>query len=172
MHDRYWESHAGDRGRNRDPNMHFKSKWFKEVQWRVTTLNAPGPYAMEHFAVPMRFRDILGFTKGGFLVGTYGMEEHLVPFAQAFRALPAVTMETLPGGGEFVRLRHVNYDGRSWFYIVNTGVERTKVKVRFPQGSADLVSGEKLSGEREIALGPYELRSFGAPFGCPAIAAP
>ena len=172
MHDRYWESHAGDRGRNRDPNMHFKSKWFKEVQWRVTTLNAPGPYAMEHFAVPMRFRDILGFTKGGFLVGTYGMEEHLVPFAQAFRALPAVTMETLPGGGEFVRLRHVNYDGRSWFYIVNTGVERTKVKVRFPRGSADLVSGEKLSGEREIALGPYELRSFGAPFGCPAIAAP
>ena len=172
MHDRYWESHSGDRGRNRDPNMHFKSKWFKEVQWRVTTLNAPGPYAMEHFAVPMRFRDILGFTKGGFLVGTYGMEEHLVPFAQAFRALPAVTMETLPGGGEFVRLRHVNYDGRSWFYIVNTGVEPAKVKVRFPQGTADLVSGEKLSGVREIALGPYELRSFGAAFGCPALAAP
>ena len=169
LHDRYWESHAGDVNRNKDPALRFKSTWFKEVKWRVTTLNAPGPYAMEHYAVPMRFRDILGFTKGGYLVGTYGMEEHLVPFAQAFRALPAVNMETLPGGGEFVRLRHVDYDGRSWFYVVNTGVEPACVRVRFPEGSKDLVSDASCGGDSTINLGPYELRSFCAPSGRPAL---
>ena len=169
LHDRYWESHPGDVNRNKDPALRFKSTWFKEVKWRVTTLNAPGPYAMEHYAVPMRFRDILGFTKGGYLVGTYGMEDYLVPFAQAFRALPAVNMETLPGGGEFVRLRHVDYDGRSWFYVVNTGVEPACVRVRFPEGSKDLVSDASCGGDSTINLGPYELRSFCAPSGRPAL---
>ena len=170
LHDRYWESHPGDPNyRTTDRSLLFKAKWFKEVKWRVTTLNAPGPYAMEHYAVPLRFRDVLGFTKGGFLVGTYGMEDYLVPFAQAFRALPAVTMATLPGGGEFVRLRHVDYEGRSWFYIVNTGLKPVRVAMRFPAGSADLVSGKAFAGTAHLELGPYELRAFGAPSGRPAI---
>ena len=169
MHDRYWESHAGDRNRNRNPSNHFKAKWFKEVKWRVSTLNPPGPYAMEHFAVPMRFRDVLGFTKGGFLVGTYGMEEYLVPFAQAFRALPAVSMETLPGGGDFLRLRYVRHDGKSYFYIVNTGSETAEVSIRFPEGTKDLVSGERLNGAVAFNLGPYVLRSFVSQSGRPEL---
>ncbi len=169
MHDRYWESAPGDRARNRNPDLQFKAKWFREVKWRVSTLNAGGPYAMEHYAVPLRFRDVIGFTKGGYLVGTYGMESYLVPFAQAFRALPAIGMDTMPGGGEFVRLRHVRHEGRSWFYLVNTGVESVCVKVRFPVGTHDLVSDEPVAGKASIVLGPYELRSFGAAAGKPEI---
>lgn len=169
MHDRYWECAAGDRARNHNPDLHFKAKWFREVKWRVSTLNAGGPYSMEHYAVPLRFRDVLGFTKGGYLVGTYGMEPYLVPFAQAFRALPAVGMETMPGGGEYVRLRFVRHEGRSWSYLVNTGVNPVRVSVQFPPGTHDLVSGEALAGKAEIALGPYELRSFGSAAGTPAI---
>jgi hypothetical protein len=169
IHDRYWESHAGDRKRNRNPSNHFKAMCFKEVKWGVSTLNPPGPYAMEHFAVPMRFRDVLGFTKGGFLVGTYGMEEYLVPFAQAFRALPAVSMETLPGGGDFLRLRYVRHDGKSYFYIVNTGSENVEVSIRFPNGTKDLVSGERLDGTVAFNLGPYALRSFISQSGRPEL---
>ena len=169
MHDRYWESAPGDRSRNRNPDLQFKAKWFREVKWRVSTLNAGGPYAMEHYAVPLRFRDVLGFTKGGYLVGTYGMEPYLVPFAQAFRALPATGMDTMPGGGEFVRLRYVRHDGRSWFYLVNTGVDPVCVEVRFPDGTRNLVTGEPVAGKASITLGPYELRSFGAAAGKPAI---
>ena len=169
MHDRYWESHTGDRARNRDPECHFKAKWFKEVKWRVSTLNPPGPYAMEHFAVPMRYRDVLGFTKGGFLVGTYGMEEHLVPFAQAFRALPAVNMETLPGGGDYLRLRYAEYDGKTYFYIVNTGVEPVGVIMEFPAKTVDLVSGTNMKKRAALNLGPYEMRSYSAPSGYPSL---
>ena len=124
---------------------------------------------MEHFAGPLRFRDVLGFTKGGFLVGTYGMDEYLVPFAQAFRALHAVSMETLPGGGDFLRLRYVRHDGKSYFYIVNTGSEKVEVSIRFPNGTKDLVSGERLDGTVAFSLGSYALRSFVSQSGRPEL---
>ena len=167
IHDRYWESHPGDANRNRDPARRFKAPWFEEVKWRVTTMNAPGPYALEHFAVPLRFTDVLGITKGGFLIGTYGMEEHLVPFAQAFRALPAVVMDTLPGGGAYVRLRQKDFGGKSYFYVVNTGKDSADVTLRLPKGTVDLVSGEALGATAALKLGPYSLRSFAAPAGKP-----
>ena len=168
QHDRYWESAAGDRTRNRNPDRHFKADWFRETRWRVSTINAAGPYAMEHFAVPLRFGDVLGYTKGGYLIGTYGMENYLAAFAQAFRALPPVVMNTLPGGGEKLRLRHVDYDGRSYFYIVNTGMEPARVRLRFPAGTENLVTGWK-SGEKPVtvSLSPFELKSYSAPSGRP-----
>jgi len=168
LHDRYWESHPGDVARNPRPERRHQVKWLLENRHRVTTINATEHHAMEHYAVPLRFADVLGFTKGGYLVGTYGMEKFLVPFARAFRALPAVTMDTLPGGGEFVRLRQKDYDGKSYFYVVNTGREPAEVTLRMPEGTADLVSGEKLGGKTALTLAPYSLRSFSAPSGRPA----
>ena len=68
-----------------------------------------------------------------------------------------------------MRLRHVDYEGRSWFYIVNTGLKPVRVAMRFPAGSVDLVSGKAFAGTAYLELGPYELRAFGAPSGSPAI---
>jgi hypothetical protein len=96
------------------------------------------------------------------------MENYLVPFAQAFRALPPVVMNTLPGGGEKLRLRHIDYDGRSYFYIVNTGMEPARARLRFPAGTENLVTGWK-SGEKPVtvSLSPFELKSYSAPSGRP-----
>ncbi|MBR6586412.1 MAG: hypothetical protein IKK82_03225, partial [Kiritimatiellae bacterium] len=95
-------------------------------------------------------------------------EEHLASFAQAFRSLPPVRMNTLPGGGASLRLRHVNYAGRSWFYIVNCSDKKAVAKVAFPSGTAELTgSCEKCEGRLALELPPYALRSFVAPAGMP-----
>jgi hypothetical protein len=59
-----------------------------------------------------------------------------------------------------LRLRYVRHDGKSYFYIVNTGSENVEVSIRFPNGTKDLVSGERLDGTVAFNLGPYALRSF------------
>ena len=169
LHDRYWESHPGDIGRNPKPERRHQVKWLYENCHRVTTINATDFHAMEHVAVPLRFTDVLGITKGGYLVGTYGMEKYLVPFAQAFRALPAVVMDTLPGGGEYVRLRQKDFDGKSYFYVVNTGMDPATVTLRLPKGTVDLVSGEALGATATWTLPPYSIRSFSAPEGKPQL---
>ena len=169
QHDRYWEAATGNPKRNTVSGAAISGPDFDEHNWRVSTLNPPGRYALQHFAQALLHQDMLGLSKGGYLVGTYGMEEQLAPFAQAFRALPPVMMETLPGGGAAVRLRFVRYDGRSWFYLVNTSAETVRVKVNFPSGTSDLVTDEKFSGAFELELAPYELRSFGSASGRPSM---
>jgi len=170
QHDRYWEDATGNPRRNpRSGNsLSGATRDLDEHNWRVSTLNPAGEYAMNHYAESLLNQDMLGLSKGGYLVGTYGMEEHLAPFAQAFRALPPVRMNTLPGGGASLRLRHVNYAGRSWFYIVNCSDKKAVAKVAFPSGTAELTgSCEKCEGRLALELPPYALRSFVAPAGMP-----
>ena len=163
-HDRYWESAIGRTGGS------LSCAWMDECAWRVSTINPSGRNALRHFAVPLRYHDVLGLSKGGFLIGTYGMEEVLVPFVRAFRALPAVTMADVGRVGDVVA-RQADFDGRSYFYVVNTDLAAKRVTVAFPDGSVDLVTGERLSDERAVDLRPYELRSFAAPAGRPALTA-
>jgi hypothetical protein len=170
QHDRYWEDATGNPRRNpRSGNsLSGSTRDLDEHNWRVSTLNPAGEYAMNHYAESLLNQDMLGLSKGGYLVGTYGMEEHLAPFAQAFRALPPVRMNTLPGGGASLRLRHVDYVGRSWFYIVNCSNEKSVAKVVFPSGTEELTgSCEKCEGCLALELPPYALRSFAAPAGRP-----
>ena len=100
---------------------------------------------------------------------TDGMEGHLRAFAAAYRALPAVVMNEIVRQGNVV-LRHADYDGQSYFYVVNTDWKPTTVKLAVPSGTHNLVTGAEIpSGATELNLGPYQLMSFVAPMGRPCL---
>ena len=170
QHDRYWESAVGS------SKSTLSGDWLNECGWRVSTINPSGRNALRHFVEPLRFVDVLGVSKGGFLVGTYGMEDALVPFLQAFRALPAVVMRDVAAAGD-VRVRQADFAGESYFYVVNAGLKPARVTLEFPAKTRNLVTGETFKGKlfglrgetRTLDLAPYELRSFAAPKGVPAL---
>lgn len=179
QHDRYWESAIGATGSNGGDWKNFKNKnasnsldspWMTECTWRVTTINPSGRHALAHFAAPLAFGDVLGMSKGGFLIGTYGMEGELREFMAAFRALPAVVMRDVAPPRDGVVLRQADFDGRSYFYVCNTTGEPRRVSLALPPGTDALSSGSAdvvvCGGVR--LLKPYELASFAAPAGKPA----
>lgn len=117
--DLYWENPSG-----RDRNS-LSCEWLRECTWRVTTINAGGIHALRSFVEPLRHRDVLGYSKGGYLIGTYGMEGPLRRFMKAFRSLPAVVMDDVDGDA-FVKVRACTFKGKRYGYVVNTeGRERT-----------------------------------------------
>jgi hypothetical protein len=167
QHDRYWESAIGSRLVNHwsDSPSFISSSWFRENSWRVSTINPAGRHAMKHFVLPLRYHDLQSITKGGFLVGSYGMEEYLRPFAKAFRALPAQLFADLDTHSETVVARMLELNGQTWFYIANTGDTAASVNLAISGNHVlDLVSGQPLADFRDnrakINLAPYELRSF------------
>jgi hypothetical protein len=95
------------------------------------------------------------------------MEDYLAPFAQAFRSLPAVVFDDVGSVGDVV-VRQKDFDGKSWFYVVNTGAKPARVSLSIPAGTHDLVSGNALTVST-LELKPYELRSFSAPKGRPSL---
>ena len=143
-------------------SLRMKGIRMKEQPWRVGTINPGGRDALEQFAGQLRHTDLLGITKGGYLISTYGMEDVLAPFAQAFRALPAKVMTDVPGAAKGdVRVRECSYNGKRYFYAVNTGAEPAEIALDLPKAATDLVSGERLdAGRRTLRLDAYELRSF------------
>lgn len=141
--DLYWENPVGRNGSA------LNVDGFVETGWRVTTLNPSGFHALRDMVLPLRFGDVLGITKGGYLIGTYGMEGPLRQFAAAFRRLPAVVMADVPDfADETVKIRACTFQGRRYLYAVNTSDTPRTVRYRFPDGSA------------KLTLAPYELRSF------------
>lgn len=165
MHDRYWESAMGrERGNGWDgPGEGEIGQWFTEQGWRVSTLNPAGYHAMRHYIVPLRFNDLLGITKGGFLIGTHGMEPVLVPFANAFRALPARRFEDVPVGTDTLKVRQLKLDGKTWFYVVNTADQPTTASLTLSLPAVDLLDGKIVpAGAWQLPLAPYEFRSFRA----------
>ena len=171
QHDRYWESAIG-RITKDQPGKTLSCAWLKECPWRVTTINPSSRSALKHYAVPFRYHDVLGLSKGGFLIGTYGTEDVLVPFIQAFRALPAVVFKDVEGvaGDPLVKVRHADFKGKSYFYAINTSEKPARVTLDVPPGTEDLVTGAPLvpgNAPRKITLDlqAYELRSFAAPAG-------
>jgi hypothetical protein len=131
----------------------------EEHPWRVSTLNPPGRDALRHFILPLRFHDLDGLTKGGFLIGTYGMEEYIAPFAQAFRSLPAEDFDTvLNDNGVVVREKKVN--GVKWFYIANTTGESRKINILILPGTKNTRTGEVYKGNGPINLQPWDFIAF------------
>ena len=97
------------------------------------------------------------------------MEEYLRAFAAAYRALPAVVMKEI-GRQSNVVLRHADYDGQSYFYVVNTDWKPTTAKLAVPPGTRNLVTGDAMPyGVTELSLGSYQLMSFTAPSGKPTL---
>jgi hypothetical protein len=164
QHDRYWESAIGaEEFLNGKPNK-LEAPWLKEHAWRVSTLNPVGFYCMKPYIMPLRHRDILGMSKGGFLIGTYGMEPWLRPFAAAYRALPAEPFTDVAGSSNEVKIRELVRSDKTWFYVVNTKEQPVRVKLELDGGPiTDCARGIKLDRiGRELALEfePYQLRSF------------
>lgn len=158
QHDRYWES---DIGRGKDGAATLSCDWLSECGWRVSTINPMGDHALRAFVLPLRYHDVLGMSKGGFLVGTYGMEPRLAAFSRAFRSLPAVKMEEFFRDGAVVA-RMAPFKGRLHGYVVNTDYAPASVEVAgLPAGARDVVTGRPLA--RRVNLGPYELIPFTTP---------
>ena len=137
--------------------------WFTEIGWRCSTINAPDYHAMRYFVVPLRFGDVLGFTRGSFLVCDYGYEPLEARFAQAFRALPDVKMVDAPfksDSADVVRVRTASVKGRIYYYAVNTDMKPARVHFPIKSNVTDTVTGLKYSEYVDISLNPYELRSF------------
>ncbi|NMA47888.1 MAG: hypothetical protein GX945_15135 [Lentisphaerae bacterium] len=169
MHDRYWESAIGNVNKNDKANS-LSVPWLNEHRWRVSTINPASYHAMRHYVLPLRYHDLVGVSKGGFLVGTYGMEEYLVPFARAFRALPAKVFDDIESGSEVVKVRQCNFAGKTWFYVVNTDHKPATITLNVSASAiTDLLTNaparEHAAGKTALSLAPYQLRSFSAPAG-------
>ena len=154
MHDRYFEDGIGGAtwwwGKI-DP---LKADWLKEMPWRVSTLNPDPRYFLEHYVLPLRYGDVLGYTKGGFLIGTAGVEEQLAGFSRAFRALPATRFSDVAGSTQTTKARMLKTPEGTWFYAVNTGREAVSVSFAFdrsPGSITDLAAGQ--GPLRPMALG-------------------
>ena len=106
-------------------------------------------------------------------VGSEETDGAVVPFAQAFRALPAVAFDdvgAVPADG--VRLRQKEYGGTSWFYVLNTASAPVRVKLEVPTRTRDLVADGRVGGlfgasTLELVLKPCELRAYAAAEGLP-----
>ncbi|MDZ4200469.1 MAG: hypothetical protein U1E27_14435 [Kiritimatiellia bacterium] len=169
MHDRYWENPVGaktSRGGGWTASNRLSAEWLNETGWRVSTLNPGHRDFLRHYILPLRVQDQLGFSKGGFLVGTHGAESFLMEFARAFRALPAVLFDDVSYSSETVCVRMRIWEGDTWFYVVNTADAPATVSIAIAKEKAivrDLSSGERLPPVSEplaVSLEPFQLRSF------------
>ena len=131
--------------------------WLRELDWRCLHYNAVGHDSMKHYAVPLRFNDILGFARGGFCIANYGMEPLTARFMRNFRALPAVKFDTLTSEGCDVVVRGKAFKGKMYYYAVNVTDVPRELTFAFPQGVKALVDGRSPKG---LVLEPYELKSF------------
>ena len=144
----------------------LKADWLKETSWRVSTLNPNPRYFLEHYILPLRYGDVLGYTKGGFLIGTAGVEEQLAGFSRAFRALPAARFSDITGSTQTTKARMLKTPEGTWFYAVNTGREAVSVSFAFdrsPGSITDLAGAGTAAADGPrytVQLGSYELRSF------------
>ncbi|OGV36402.1 MAG: hypothetical protein A2X48_03350 [Lentisphaerae bacterium GWF2_49_21] len=167
MHDRYFEDAVGRAGKwyGGDGNP-LKASWLTETGWRVSTLNPNINSFLEHYVMPLKYNDVLGFTKGGFLIGTCGVEDKLAEFSRAYRPLPAKRFTDLAGSTETTKCRTLTMPDGTWFYAVNTGKEASSVSFVFdraPGAVSDLGAGQeqKVSDTKfKVDLKPYQLRSF------------
>ena len=157
MHDRYWEDAVGRAG--------WKSFWGREQGWRVSTLNATEPFALESYLIPLAHADVMTFTKGGFLIGTHGMERPLAEFSRAFRSLPALPFSTLAGVPTPLVVRTLQYDGDLYVYVVNPTQGSASCTLSLGGGIrslCDLSSGEDVAVGRKlgIRMKPMSFRAY------------
>ena len=157
MHDRYWEDSIGRRG--------WESFWGREHGWRVSTLNPTGPYALESYLIPLAHADIMTFTKGGFLIGTHGMEQPLATFSRAFRSLPAEPFETLQNVPPPLVARTLAHDHTRYLYVVNPSQEAANLMLPLGEEKMavrDLGTGTNVSPGKElnVRMAPMSFKAY------------
>jgi hypothetical protein len=142
IHDRYFEDAIGK-------EKPMAGLGVTEQVWRVSTLNPAHLNALEEYALPLAHFDSLEIVKGGFVIGTLGMEDRLRKFSAEFRKLPAVRFDDVAGLDDPVRVRQKVVGRSAHFYVVNTLPAEVQVTLR-------------LAGEEDLRLRlePYGLRTF------------
>lgn len=157
MHDRYFEDPIA-----RNNPLKGLPLNTRECGWRVSALNGNTIHGLENHVFALENLDALTITKGGFLVGTLGIEDEIGRFAQAFRTLPAVKFDDVPGLSDPVRVRQKVVDGSNYVYVLNRLPYPVTVSLRFSGAEpVDLVGGKQpVSGGRKLELRPYDLWAF------------
>ncbi|WP_168193938.1 LamG domain-containing protein [Pontibacter sp. SGAir0037] len=164
IHDRYWEDAIG----KEQPLPGLKAIGVNEMVWRASTLNAAGYHSLEPYVFALNHLDATSIVKGGYVVGTYGMEEELLRFSEALQALPAVKFENVAGIADPVRVRQQMVDGKLYFYVLNTLPEPVEIKLKLAKSDKLLEpvvqKTRKKSKTLTLALQPYDLRVFESTF--------
>jgi Concanavalin A-like lectin/glucanases superfamily len=138
----------------------------RETSWRCSAINNNTFYGLEKYVAALNNVDAVSITKGGFAIGTLGIEDWIGRFAKAYRTLPAVKFDNTKKLEDPVRVRQKVVDGRNYFYILNRLPVEVKFTLKLSENTLvkDLVNGTDTRLE-EIILKPYGLRTFSAPVG-------
>jgi Uncharacterized protein conserved in bacteria len=160
IHDRYWEDAIGKEA----PLQGLTDIGVQEMVWRASTLNPAGFNSLEPYVFALHHLDATNIVKGGYVLGTLGMEDVLEPFSRAFGSLPAVKFDDVPGAIDPVRIRQRTFENRHYFYVLNTLPEPVKAVIILSESGSlsDPVAGttNRVSRELTLSLAPYELRTF------------
>lgn len=162
IHDRYWEDAVG----RESPLQGLTDIGVQEMVWRASTLNPAGFNSLEPYVFALHHLDATSIVKGGYVLGTLGMEKELLPFSRALGALPAAKFDDVPGASDPVRIRQQIVDGRHYFYVLNTLPEPVKTVITLAETGAPLDPvanrSEPISAAKTLtlSLAPYELRTF------------
>lgn len=155
MHDRYWEDSIAIAKK-------WPAFWGSECGWRVSTLNPNQDHCLESYAKPLAQVDAFVFTKGGFLVGTIGMEEQTGRFTRAFRSLPAKAFQDLPGPEGPVKVRCLRDAEGMYVYLVNPTPKQAQVALRFGgevRSLRDLATGESMVAAKGLCR--FQVSGYG-----------
>jgi sugar phosphate isomerase/epimerase len=166
FHDKYWEDDLGQRA-----GLEGLRKWGQpEMGWRVSTPVPPSPHGLENCAAALGAADVQTVTKGGFVVGTVGLEDQVAPWAAAFRQLPAVAFGDVPGLADPVRVRTCHRADGEWAYAQNRLYEPVELTLRIEGGGdlTNLATGEGVpvkEGRASLRLSGYQLVALWARAG-------
>jgi len=130
--------------------------WFEHEFTTCPGVPASGRNFLEYYAHAVAAIDAKEITFGGLLIGTYGHEEELRQFSNAFTSLPSEKFETLAGNSDVVVLRRLEKGEDIYFYIVNTEPTDIEVSVAFDEEKAVVLELGK-ENPREFKLSDYSL---------------
>jgi len=140
-----------------------KDGFWWDSQLRITPPLPSGDHFMEHYAHALAELDACRITRGGLFLESV-QTERLQRFARAYRALPAEKFETVGASTDPVAVRNLMYDGRHHLYLVNREYYPVAVALQLTGAAqaTDLATEQILDADPQwqVALGPYELRSF------------
>ncbi len=160
IHDRYWEDAIGREA----PLQGLTDIGVQEMVWRASTLNPAGFNSLEPYVFALHHLDATSIVKGGYVIGTLGMEDVLEPFSRALGTLPAIRFDDVAGATDPVRIRQQTFENRHYFYVLNTLPEPVKTVITLAEASPllDPVAGQTAAHARALtlSLAPYELRTF------------
>ncbi|WP_423129241.1 hypothetical protein [Gaoshiqia sp. Z1-71] len=163
IHDRYFEDAIG----REEPLEGLKNLGVDEMVWRASTLNPAGFHSLEPYVFALNYLDAASIIKGGYVIGSFGMDDELTAFSQAFQSLPAVKFDDVPNMSDPVRVRQKVVDGKMYFYVLNCLPKPVTFNIKLNNASdvTDLVENKKLSKIRSLSLqlAPYDLRVFESP---------